>query len=272
MLTIATAAVARGQFVPQEVRPEEAAPTPSAPAFQAPSAASAIRRTLRQYEALVADGVWEEAIDAIEALQANRGDEAVEASLLGPGQEPFERCVTVGEFCQSTLARLPAEGLAAYRRRVDATARRWLREGLERVDQLLLRRVADEFFASSSGDDALVALSDLALQRGDTTAARRLLRRVSPLLWGPRGEPIDLALAGVPRDTEREALAAIWREATRPSDLFVYPDTNLPIEQQLARLVVASLRDGEAERAAGEVMLLEALAPDAEGPLAGLTV
>ena len=246
-----------------------AASTPSAPSFQASAASSAIRRTLRQYDALVADGVWDEAIDAIESLQANRGDEAVESSILGPNQAPFERFVTVGEFCQSTLAGLPPEGLKVYRRRVDATARRWLREGVARVDEDLLRRVAEEFFASSSGDDALVALGDLALQRGDTAAARRWLRRVSPLLWGPLGEPIHAALLRVPSETDPDNLAAAWRSAARPNDLFVCPDTSVPIGDLLARLIVASLRDGDAARAGRELMLLDALEPQAEGRLAG---
>ena len=81
----------------------------------------------------------------------------------------------------------PPEGLEAYRRRVDSIAERWFREGIERLDESLLRRVTNEMFASSYGDDALLALGELALQRGDTAAARRHWRRIDRRLWGPRG-------------------------------------------------------------------------------------
>ena len=48
-------------------------------------------------------------------------------------------------------------------------------------------RVVDELFCSTWGDDALLALGELALERADYAAARRSWEQISPLLRDPIG-------------------------------------------------------------------------------------
>ena len=240
----------------------------AAPAFQTPTAASRVRRVLKQREALVADGEWDEVIDLTEDLQLDLGNEWIGTST------PFDRkeakqYETVASYCQRMLLMAPSEGLTAYRRRVDSIAERWLREGTERLDESLLRRITDELFASSYGDEALLALGELALQRGDTAAARRYWRRMDRRLWGPRGESIGVALADLDPEVDLDRLAEIWTKFPRPDDWLVYPDSDVPIADVLVRLCIASLREGDPARAAIELRLLEALAPEASGRLAG---
>ncbi len=232
----------------------------AAPAFQPPTATSRIRRLLKQREALVTDEAWDQVIDLTEELQFDFGDEWFDSR---------PRYETVANYCQRLFLSAPPEGLATYRSRVDSVAERWLREGIEQLDESLLRRVTDELLASSYGDDALLALGELALERGDTAAARRYWRRIDPRLWGPRGEPIGVALADLDPKASPERLAKVWNAFPRPEDLLVYPDSDVPIADVLVRLAVASLREQDTARATLELRLLEALAPEASGRLAG---
>ena len=90
--------------------------------------------------------------------------------------------VSLPIYCQMQLASMPPEGLAAYRRRVDAAAEAAYRAGVASRDADELARVVDESFCNSWGDDALAALGELALERGDYAAARRAWHAISPEL------------------------------------------------------------------------------------------
>jgi outer membrane protein assembly factor BamB len=77
-------------------------------------------------------------------------------------------------LAQRELARLPAEGLAVYRKRVEAQARRLLDEGA-------LDRVVDEYFCSKAALAALDRLGDQAFERGRFAEAESWWRLVAPL-------------------------------------------------------------------------------------------
>ncbi|MDG3005540.1 outer membrane protein assembly factor BamB family protein [Paludisphaera mucosa] len=94
--------------------------------------------------------------------------------------DDFTLYVDLRAYCQRTLAGLPPEALAAYRTRRDPQAERWYREGKERRDASLLRRVVDEAFCTSWGDDALELLGDLAFQDGRFGEAVAMYRRLVP--------------------------------------------------------------------------------------------
>ena len=111
---------------------------------------------LEQVRALAADKNWDEAIDILQQLAADDSSRVVD---LGDG-----RFVPLRTYCHLQLSRLPAEALAAYRRRVDPLAERWYVAGLKEHDERLLMRVVDELYCSSWGDDALLALGELALE------------------------------------------------------------------------------------------------------------
>ncbi len=136
----------------------------SAPRVDVISGATATR--LEQARELAKGKNWDDAVDILRELAAERSDKVVD---LGD-----ERYVSLQVACHLEIASLPAEGLAAYRLRVDPLAERWYRDGVAGRDQRLLRRVVDELFCSNWGDDALMALGELALERGDYAAAQVL--------------------------------------------------------------------------------------------------
>ena len=81
---------------------------------------------------------------------------------------------------QRRIAALPAEARALYRARVDSQAERWYRRGLESRDRTLLRKVIDQAFCSSWGDDALDLLGDLAFQEGQFAEALAAYTQLVP--------------------------------------------------------------------------------------------
>ena len=172
------------------------------------------------------------------------------------------------------LARLPAEALAAYRRRVDPLAERWYRDGVANRDEALLRRVVDELFCSSWGDDALLALGELALERGDYAAARRYWEQISPLTRDPNGKPLWLALRGVDLDKHWPEIERRWPIRPQPPTWLAYPDTDSTWPMCGPGLILVSIRAGEFDRAALELDAFRRWHPQAAGPLgrAGGTV
>jgi outer membrane protein assembly factor BamB/tetratricopeptide (TPR) repeat protein len=88
----------------------------------------------------------------------------------------FGLFVDARRFCHRALAKLPPEAREIYRNRVDAVAERWFRQGADRHDEASLRRVIEQAFCSSWGDDAIDLLGDLAFQDGRFGEALGLYR------------------------------------------------------------------------------------------------
>ena len=65
-----------------------------------------------------------------------------------------------------------------YRRRMDPQAERWFREGQAGRDVAPLRRVVEQAFCTSWGDDALELLGDLSFQNGRFGEALAMYRRL----------------------------------------------------------------------------------------------
>ncbi len=216
---------------------------------------------LEQVRALVADKNWDEAVDILRELSADTTDRVV--ALDG------ERYVSLRTYCQWQLARLPAEALAAYRRRVDALAERWYRDGLAIRDEALLSRVVDVLLCSSWGDDALLALGELALERGDYAAARRHWEQISPLTRDPNGKPLWLSLRDVDLDKHWPEIQRRWPLRPQPPTWLTCPDTSIDLADVRARLALVSIRAGESERAALELDAFRRWHPDATGRLGG---
>jgi cellulose synthase operon protein C len=115
------------------------------------------------------DGQWPEAVEIYQRVIQQFGEKVARLPKDDPGGDPSGESVLyvdVRRFCQQRLAQLPPEARAVYRGRVDAQAERWYRQGEERRDRVRLRRVVDEAFCSSWGDDAVELLGDLAFQEG----------------------------------------------------------------------------------------------------------
>lgn len=182
---------------------------------------------------------WDEAIEILRQLM-----ETSEGQLMAVGPR---RYVGLGDWCQLQLASLPPEALKLYRGQVDSTARRWYQRGLARRDGDWLQRVVDRAFASSYGDEALMALGEMALESGDYATARWNWERIVPVRdegRGARGEGSDSVFS--------------W-----PG----YPDTNLNLATVRARLVLVSILEGAAGRARDELAAFAQLHPDAQGRL-----
>jgi outer membrane protein assembly factor BamB len=231
----------------------------SAPHVDAISGTTSAR--LEQARALAAGRNWDEAVDIFRELAADSSGRVVALDK--------DRYVSLRSYCNLQLSRLPAEGLAAYRRRVDALAQSLYRDGLANRDDRLLHRVVDEFFCSSWGDDALMALGELALERGDYELARSSWEQISPTLRSPDGMPAWLALRNIDLKSKWPEVERRWNVREKPAGWLVYPDTNVDLADVRARLVLASIRAGDLQRAALELEVLRWLHPDASGQFGG---
>ncbi len=109
------------------------------------------------------------------------------------------------------IAGLASEGLALYRQRVDPLAQTWYDEGLAARDGARLSELIDKLFCSSWGDDALLALGEIELERGHHSAASRAWERL--IEWPPTQVPVDdfKAARAVPElPAETAALLDKW--------------------------------------------------------------
>jgi outer membrane protein assembly factor BamB len=211
---------------------------------KAPEISAQVAARLAQLPAIIGEGNWDDAIDVLTELAAQPEDTvvAVDAS----------RYVSLRTYCQMQLARLPGPALARYRQRFDPLAERFYHQGLAARDAALLRRVTDEYFCSSLGDEALLALGELALEQADYAAARRYWRQISALV---KASPLGAA------DGQPE-----YGDST---GILTYPDTSLHLADVEARLVLASIRAGEWPRAAAELRRFRAAHGEAAGRLGG---
>ncbi len=138
---------------------------------------------LRNAAGHVAAEQWTEAVAIYRRIIEQYGDKVARLPKDEPGADPTGEStlyVDLRQFCQRRLAALPAEARAIYRSQVDERSRRWFEEGSRGRDRALLRRVVDEAYCGSWGDDALEMLGDLAFQDGRFDEALSAYRRLAP--------------------------------------------------------------------------------------------
>jgi cellulose synthase operon protein C len=115
------------------------------------------------------DRQWSEALDLYQRVIERFGEKVAKVPKGEPGADPTDEFVLFMDgrrYCHRRIAQLPPEAREIYRKRVDPTAGRWYREGAGRRDAGPLRRVVEQAYCSSWGDDALELLGDLAFQDG----------------------------------------------------------------------------------------------------------
>ncbi len=138
---------------------------------------------LRNAASHAREGQWAEAVEIEQRVIEQYGEKVVKLNKDDPAADPTGESVLfvdLRRFCQRRLAALPPEARAIYRRRVDSQAERWFQEGTKQRDRSLLRRVVEETFCSSRGDDAADLLGDLAFQDGRFGEALLMYRRLVP--------------------------------------------------------------------------------------------
>ncbi len=212
------------------------------------------------------------------------------------------RYTSVRDYCQMRIASLPSAAIALYRGRVDAQAQRLFDGASDRHDAAALRTIVEQYFASSVGDDALLALGDLALEGGEHGEARAWWEKLIPTppqsvpreqferSWRTMGcrsrsgsdcrngtsptvpcppWPIGFAPTRHSMDATRAALVTFWNARGLMPSRLAYPDSDLDLAGIRARLVLASILEGSWERATDELTGLRSLHATAHGRLGG---
>ena len=158
-------------------------------------------------------------------------------------------------------------------------AEQWLQQAEADGDPGWLKRIVDEFFVSSAGDQALLRLGSYALERGDYRHAREYWERISSRLRFPglarkdrsasEGRPLGWVLRGVDLDSQWDSLAPLLKRDFVARSWLAYPDTDLALADVRARLVMTSILEGDVQRAVLELDLLRRLEPEATGTIGG---
>lgn len=209
---------------------------------QVDEADAATRTQLERVKAFVANQQWGEAVEILWKLPELHGEKMLPVSS--------RRFVNVRDYCHLQLATLPAEALALYRDRVDAQARRLYEEGVRQHDAASLTQVLQQYFCSSSGDDALLALGDLALEAGNTGRARGFWERILPAKYWDRFTPPPV-------------------EANDSTIWLLYPDTDLDQAAVRARLILVSILQGDLRPAHDSLQTFRRECGAAQGSLGG---
>ncbi len=150
----------------------------------------------------------------------------------------FRLYINVRQLCQRRLAQLPPEALRIYREQVDGEAEHWYRQGLRERDPAPLRRVVEEAFCSSWGDEALELLGDLSFQEGRFADALQAYRSLVPDLPDAPG-------------------------------LLVYPDPSIDLPLVAAKKLLVRAASGENPPVENDLEQFAETYPEASGALAG---
>ena len=255
---------------------------------------SLVKGTLERAKALIANRRWDEAIDTFRQLADQHGEKVV---AVAPGYY-----VRLRDDCHRRISTLPPEALGGYQDQVDRQAAKWLEEGLAAADERLLRRLVDTYYCSRRTDEALWALSELALARGDFAAARSYCEQLidTPPAELDADEFTSLRGAADLKPEAAELLDRFYRRhAARPAyELFAersidpllmqlaalvrergiagrraaYPRPDIPPADVFARLIVVSLFEGSTSWAEAGLRDFAAVFPDARGRIAGREV
>ncbi len=218
-----------------------------------PDASYPAKTLLRRASEQAAQGQWAESIDLYQKVIALQGDAMAQVPKGDAMADPSESSVLyvdARQHAQARIAALPPEARAIYRSRVDAQAERWYKQGVADHDRGLLKKVVDQAFCSSWGDDAVEALADMGFQDGQFGEALSLYRRVLPDLHGASGVVHPDASVDLARIAAKKLLcrAALGIDPPTPADLKafadVYADATGPLagrEGPLGRIVAEAI-------------------------------
>jgi outer membrane protein assembly factor BamB len=246
-----------------------------------PEVSQATLSQLQRADKFLAEQQHADAIDTLRRTADAAGGELIAVA----GQTSPKGFATYHPLAQELQRRLCAlaasspEALRVYRSQVDAEAATLLAEATRAGNEPLLRRIAANLFASSSGDDAALLSGDAALARGDVVAARRAWLqlhgslRTSDALAGELGVypalPWYLATRGKRLPLESDELRTALAAPAGLQFLPAHPDATASLADVRARLVVASALEGNIARAEWELDVFRQMHPNDEGRLGG---
>lgn len=124
--------------------------------------------------------IWEQLPEEYYRMTQESGDMLVTLPEAAPSLGVGWSSGQVRRLCHQRLAGLPRASLELYRQRVDAEAKAFLEQGRQSRSQIPLRRLVDELFCSSPGDQALDLLGDLSFERGQFDEARHWWSLLAP--------------------------------------------------------------------------------------------
>ncbi|MEZ6090799.1 MAG: PQQ-binding-like beta-propeller repeat protein [Pirellulaceae bacterium] len=257
-----------------------------------PEIEAADRLALRQIDQWIDSDQIEQAVDQIIRLSDHSGDRLIQVlpfdhavsnddetpadsdnRLRVPRESPLSRLqhwVPLRAFLNDRLLRWSvAKGdvAVAYRKRIDPIARVAFEAARQTKSLTDAQRVADAFLATSYGDDALLLVADLAMERGWVEVARGAITRIDRRLQatGIGNGTVDQVPA-VPWNHLLAATAApvdqVAVQVSRPDvglAFGTYVGSDLPLPRVALRIPYASLLNQETERAANELALCRAL-------------
>ncbi len=200
---------------------------------------TAVRGKLAQIRVAMEGGQALTAVEMIRDVINQSGGRLVNITGELKGVPP--RFVSVREYCQLLLARMPPDALARYRRQVDPTCRVWLDSGLRDRDPKPLERLVDWELASSFADTALWFLGEWAIQDGNPALARSFWRQLLPT--GPHARELPT-----------------WRAV---------PDSDYSAAAVRARLILCTILEGRLDEAQQELREFAMLHGGERGRFAG---
>lgn len=243
---------------------------------------SATRLQLERAAALLAEHELDDALDVYHQLIQESG---ARLSSTTPKPSDFVRYEPLRVQLQIWLMQRDRAILTRYRQRIRDETVRLFRDTDRRHREQNLTRIVKQFFLSRVADEALLELGDLALERNQVDRARFWWESIHPGLryrqLVPAGSPtsatvvdqplwIRLALLKTEQDWSRIADEMSTSKAANAR--LVYPDSDVPIADVRARLVLASILAGQRRRAELELRLFAKLHARAEGRLGGKVV
>ncbi|MCG3137198.1 MAG: hypothetical protein HJJLKODD_01041 [Phycisphaerae bacterium] len=133
-----------------------------------------INELLRKADEAIAQSDWKLAIDSLQRI--------IEEPASGVVPRDGNHYESARQNALRKLLEMPPEGLTAYRLLYDGQARRLLDQALADHDEQLLRRIGEQYLASSSGPTALITGAAWQLDIGHTGAALQALVQLEALL------------------------------------------------------------------------------------------
>jgi outer membrane protein assembly factor BamB len=246
-----------------------------------PEAGQATLSQLQRADKFLTERQYADAIDTLRRTSDLTPDDLVPAT----GKQSPKGFVTYHPLAAELQRRFAAlgasspEALQRYRGLVDPAAETLLKAAQRDSNETQLQQIFQQYFASSVGDDAALLAGDAALARGDAVAARRYwlplhaTHRTSDeaaAQWGVYPAlPWFFASRGKPLADDLAAESARIAAAGGTSPMAIHPDAQCSPADVGARLILASLLEGNTARAEWEWERFRRQHPTAEGKLAG---